>query len=1067
MALTTQYLETRLKSAGIDDPDRYGISADPDGNITIKARRLDDGATVFYKPDLCKCCGKPYNRKERRSVFCSDKCAAKGPNKKDFNKDRKFLPYQVKRLHPDVLRQNPTLPKYLSPTGQPARPVPGPLALRHGVTGGAVVLVEGALKAFALDARGVESIAFPGISIYRIDDDLRAYLRRRQPDQLFVMYDGDALQLKAKADQVPSSRRPEDFYNSARRFAAQFFDFAKETGLQTRLYFSMVRPDSPHKGVDDVLEVNDRAAVVDDLLLLDQARDYFTSFKLKRSTYDRTLRAFFGLDLYRNFHALHADQLNDAPFRYKGAIYQRTVDGDLLDQTEYFRIPEDPHRVEVPTLRLTIDKYLDEQADTLRRYLREYPRLAISAPTGSGKTTFFRKLHKVTGKKVVIAVPTRILAQQNAGPGVYALYGHVTAAKKAKAANSKTVVATYDTLRHVDDLENRLLVVDEAHNLVAQYGSKEKPFRADTLRHVVEAFDRARGVVLISGTMPRILCKECDFTLVEVTRRQNTRVRVRTIESTGTKAYHLTSCLLDQLDRLDFDGGKIHFVLYNNGAELEAVRDHLTRSGRLTADQIEVVTRSTYDDGEKRIYDQLATQQRVVSDVRLVLSSCLLAEGINIENPNIGRVYAVGTHDADLVRQYAARFRNVDTLDLFCILPKETDLRDAFGISAALQLQQDVEAAQLAARHLDQIRAEMVDDFDADELPYLDQITGAQSYEYRSRFVNVYQDESGAARVDLLRILAAIRERQLSSGNNAYFLTRLLETPNFALYGTHDATPSEYTTDAVKAAHDERTAAQREILDQLRADLTEQPAAVVGALGIHYQETGNRHGVADLVATTADLPADQHATDAAKYHHQHAKTFTDRKARGMVRDYCKMTFAGLDQDAKAAQLKDWTTSKFARYWRTLEMVALFAIYEDRNKRKHLDPVERFDVRALLKVRESIERAAGPGGTLSAADLLDAVQRPFRRIRYDRTLDSPIVEQLATITAAKADALLRELFDVTTTTTCAGGTAYQIVQKWSFENMHFLHGAPSSISRKPLKILALRRGNVGKCQFTEV
>lgn len=1033
MALTTSYLQTRTQSAGINDPDRYGISADQRGNLLIKVRSLDTGAAVIY---------------------------SKG------NYQGKTV-YQVRRLHPDVLRQNPTLPKYLSPEGQPARPVPGPLALRHGITGGAVVLVEGAFKAFALDVCGVESVAFPGIAQYKLDDDLRAYLRRRQPDTLFIMYDADALHLKAKADKIPTSRRAEDFHRSAHRFASQFFDFAKDAGLQTRLFFSMVRPDSPQKGVDDVLEANDRAAVVDDLLRLEDARDYFTAFELKRSTYDRTLRDFFGLDLYRHFHALHADQLNDAPFRYRKTTYQRTVDGDLLDQTEFFRVLDDPHRVEVPTLRLVVDRYLDEQADTLRRYLREYLRLAISAPTGSGKTTYFRKLHKVTGKKVVICVPTRILAKQNDGPGVYALYGHVTAAKKAKAANAKTIVCTYDTLRHVDDLENRLLVVDEAHNLVAQYGSKDKPFRADALRHVVEAFDRARGVVLISGTMPRLLCKTFDFTLVDVQRRQNPRVRVRTIEATGTKARHLTACLLDQLDRLDFDGGKIHFVLYNNGAELEAVRDHLTRSGRLTADQVEVVTRSTYDDGEKRIFDQLATQQRVVSDVRLVLSSCLLAEGINVTNQNIGRVYAVGTHDADLVRQYAARFRNVDTLDLFMILPKETDTRDAFGISAALELQQAIESAHLAARHLDQLRAEIADDFDPDELPYLDQITGAQAYEYRSRFVNVYQDESGAARVDLLRILAAIRERQISSGNNAYFLTRLLETPNFALYGTHDATPSEHITEAVKAAHDERHAAQREVLDTLRADLAEQPTAVVGALAAHYDETKNRHGGADLVATAADLLEDQHATDANKYHHQHAQAFADKKARRMVRDYCKMHFAGLDDDAKAAQLATWTPAKFARYWRTLETVALFAIYEDRNKRKHLDPVERFDVRALLKVRESIERAAGPGGTLSADDLLDAVQRPFRRIRYDRTLDSPIVEQLATITAAKADALLRELFDVTTTTTCAGGTAYQIVQKWSFENMHFLHGAPSSISRKPLQILALRRGNVGKCQFTEV
>lgn len=1031
--LSQSYLQTRLQSAGITDPDRYGISADQDGSLLIKVRSLDTGDAVIY---------------------------SKG------NYQGKTV-YQVRRFHPDVLRKNPDLPKYLSPKDQPARPVPGPLALRHGVTGGAVVLVEGALKAFALDAAGVESIAFPGISNYKLDGDLRAYLRRRQPDHLVIMYDADALNIKAKADRLPDSVRPESFYHSARRFASNFFDFAKDAGLQTRLYFCMVRPDSPQKGVDDVLEANDRAAVVDDLLLLDQARDYFTAFRLKRSTYDRTLRDFFGLDLYRHFHARHADQLADAPFRYGGTVYQRAVDGDLLDQSEFFRVLEDPYRVDVPTLRLTVDKYLDEQADTLRAYLREYPRLAIAAPTGSGKTTYFRKLYKATGKKVVICVPTRILAKQNDGSGVYALYGRATAAKKAKAANSKTVVCTYDTLRHVDDLENRLLVVDECHNLIAQYGSKEKPFRADTLRHVVEAFDRARGVVLISGTMPRQLCKARDFTLVDVQRRQNPRIRLHAIEATGTKAQHLTACLLDQLDRLDFDGGKIHFSLFNDGEQLEAVRDHLVNAGRLTADQIEVVTRSTYDAGQKRIYDQLATQQRVVSDVRLVLSSCLLAEGLNIKNPNIGRVYAVGTRDADLVRQYAARFRNVDTLDLFTILPKENDLRDGFGEPAALQLQQGIESAELAARHLDQLRAELVDDFDADELPYLDQIRTAQAYEYRSRFVNVYQDDTGATRVDLLRILSGIRDRQLQTSNNAYFLTRLLETPNFALYGTHDATPAEHITDAVKAAQDERTAAQRANLDRLRLDLTENPAAVVGALAMHYQATGNRHGGADLVATAADLLTEDHATDAAKYYHQHAKDFDDKKARRLVRDFCKMHFAGLDDDATAAQLATWTPSTFRRYWRTLETVALFEIYDDRNKRKHLDTGERFDVRALLKIRESIERAAGPGGTLTASDLLEAVQKTFRRTRYDRTLDSPVFDYLTKITAAQADGLLRELFDVTTTTTCAGGTAYQVVQKWTFENMHFLHGTPDAIRRKPLQILTLRRGNISKCQFTEL
>ena len=935
-----------------------------------------------------------------------------------------FEPYTVKRLHPEALRNNPNLPKYLHPKGAPAHPMPGPNAIkahRQEITGGTVFFIEGYFKAVALDRHGIEVTAFSGISTYRIKEDVLAYLAKRKPDRVVILYDGDATAIKAPKDGAPwSDRRPRDFVASAAGFARQFFALQEQINPEALLYFAMVKPQSQHKGFDDLLQHTTPEEVLEELEELPKDGQHVQALRLHRTTYLAKLRKFFNLDTYRHFYEAHRAEIGTAPFRFEKRTYQTAGIGNLLhNSTPQYTLQDDPYKADQGGHRLAVKKYLEEITPELDRLLKEEARLAIEAPTGSGKTTFFASLPKRTGQRVVVAVPTVNLAKQQAGKvrGAVPLHGRGNPTKSNKAAEAQLVFCTYDTLHQLPDVHRRIVVVDEAHNLVNQFGQVAdtyNPFRADTLRKVLELASQGKKAVFLSGTMPPLLAQALGATLVQVTRQDSNKVQVHVLEADGVAPDKLTAATLAELQRIDYTADRLHFVFMNNTEQLEAIRAHLVKAGHLEASQVEVITRRTVNQGNRRGFNSIIQKEELPGGIKLVLSTCLISEGVNINNRNIGRVLYTGNRCADTFRQYVARFRNVPTLDVWAILPRENNLRERFlksDVAKMLNRCQRTAALQVqfAEEELAEVRAGMA----PEELEHLAEIE-AEKGTYQSLLFNlIYIGQDNTPRPDVLRILAIVREEKLRGINNAYFLQEITAAPNIELYSHGAANVGEHTTEAVKDATAARIEAQRAFLAETLEALPGNGPTLARALHLYYQDTGNRKSRAELEELAEDVLAQGSEIEGRTYLNQHLAQLEDKGARRAIRDYCKMRFAEMTAEEITAELDNYDPQRIGEMWRQWQAMATRHRYESRATRKDMHQLHSLEAKAKILIEKHLAKAAeeDTGEGLTAEEITAAIMQPLSRSRYDKVKAAMVRDRAAVISPQKAVMIARELFDI--------------------------------------------------------
>ena len=1005
------YFSERTKALNLSPRqarDTYGIKPAPCGGILQEVKDFD-GIRRTYLPERNR---RRYDQaRARRSDFVLHEAAY-------------FEPYTVKRLHPEALRNNPNLPKYLHPKGAPAHPMPGPNAIkahRQEITGGTVFFIEGYFKAVALDRHGIEVTAFSGISTYRIKEDVLAYLAKRKPDRVVILYDGDATAIKAPKDGAPwSDRRPRDFVASAAGFARQFFALQEQINPEALLYFAMVKPQSQHKGFDDLLQHTTPEEVLEELEELPKDGQHVQALRLHRTTYLAKLRKFFNLDTYRHFYEAHRAEIGTAPFRFEKRTYQTAGIGNLLhNSTPQYTLQDDPYKADQGGHRLAVKKYLEEITPELDRLLKEEARLAIEAPTGSGKTTFFASLPKRTGQRVVVAVPTVNLAKQQAGKvrGAVPLHGRGNPTKSNKAAEAQLVFCTYDTLHQLPDVHRRIVVIDEAHNLVNQFGQVAdtyNPFRADTLRKVLELASQGKKAVFLSGTMPPLLAQALGATLVQVTRQDSNKVQVHVLEADGVAPDKLTAATLAELQRIDYTADRLHFVFMNNTEQLEAIRAHLVKAGHLEASQVEVITRRTVNQGNRRGFNSIIQKEELPGGIKLVLSTCLISEGVNINNRNIGRVLYTGNRCADTFRQYVARFRNVPTLDVWAILPRENNLRERFlksDVAKMLNRCQRTAALQVqfAEEELAEVRAGMA----PEELEHLAEIE-AEKGTYQSLLFNlIYIGQDNTPRPDVLRILAIVREEKLRGINNAYFLQEITAAPNIELYSHGAANVGEHTTEAVKDATAARIEAQRAFLAETLEALPGNGPTLARALHLYYQDTGNRKSRAELEELAEEVLAEASEIEGRTYLNQHREQLEDKGARRAIRDYCKMRFAEMTAEEITAELDNYNRQRIGQMWRQLQHLATRHRYERKRERPTMHHLHSLEAKALGLIEKHLAKAAeaDTGEGLTAEEITTAIMAPLRRGRYDNILNEIVTDRAAEISAQKAVIIAKTLFEV--------------------------------------------------------
>ena len=1089
------YFEQRCEKLGIstEDASFYGLHEDPHGNIQIRIFH-PDGQPVTYIP-------------KDKHIKKTAKTQKGNGVVSDITVDVYRQPLHILRYTPDNLeRINEQRKRECEAKGEEFKPA-GKYKFQAKIetgmwvdasytpvswgayntrkTGGTIYFTEGQLKAIAMAARGYECVAFSGISVFRIDPKMRAYLQAHQPDHVVIVYDNDGRQLsKKQGGTVVSTNRLTNFQKSATKFAGQLFDLIKLEGLSTKVWFSPVAEGQPAKGLDDLFEHygDDKTCEALDAIIKGKGKStgLFSPMRLSVSSYKNKLLDWYGTRTHVHTYARYGGEIGENPFTFAGAIYQRVSTGgtDLFSPTgDRFRLVKvdksgkvrkcDPFEAEVDATEIKVTKYLTEAEAALDAIIQDNDRLCIDAPTGVGKTAFwigYQKGSKFvpgfarrTGQRVVIVVPTVLQANQlKKYPGVASIYGSVSVDMRTAANIAEVVVCTYETLHWVPDIERRILVIDEAHNLVNSYGGVDelgkavgKEFRAKPLRNMLRISKQAKKTIFISGTPSHALCRELGCKFVKVKRTINTQVHIRHIEAATSSNTELSVQAMAEMRKVNWAEGKVHFVFWNSTQQLEELRKHLISNKLLKAHEIEIITRPHVDGGEYHSYNDIVSTG-VIRGKKLILSSCIIAEGVNILNENVGNVYMVNTRCIDSFRQYIARFRRMDRINVISIRPPETALPRIFLKQSHKRIEELKEEAKIQAMAINNQIDEHASEFMDDELALGFHNLYEEFNDQQRQVFTLTCNADGRAEVDMLRIMAAERERMTRYMNNAYFYDRLSKYDGIQFEADQPGSDDQQTEElreGMKVTAKEMRAIRKASIQACADMLLSQPSVVIMAYLLYCERSKNRHALKAIYNRVPDLlikEAEQARTYkmAKDFIETYEDAFKHRHLQPIINAFMRMHGAGIDADTIREYIQDFNPERFKRVWQQFSAFIDQHMYEDSYLRRHMEPVHKAEVKARIRISKKVAEYSALTGTQLIQVMKDALKykRPYlKEERKNEKVDFPrytVKTELVNSTdfsAEQARTILHSMFDVSEVKYCTF-TEFQIHGQYGIDTV---------------------------------
>ncbi|PAV29258.1 hypothetical protein CIL05_12745 [Virgibacillus profundi] len=311
-----------------------------------------------------------------------------------------------------------------------------------------------------------------------------------------------------------------------------------------------------------------------------------------------------------------------------------------------------------------------------KQLLDRNEKLLVDSPTGSGKTTaFINAMKELAAEDVsesnffILAVPTIALVDQLAKKhnllpvksGDRTMFKSKGTLHNYTEKGNRVVVSTYDmTSRIVKFLRNEYnhfrfsITVDEIHKFVTDYNKGYRYLAVRSLEGVSKEFEVVSYIGL-SGTPDEVYKNQFDKVIEFKKNNQASPAksfRVFTYKDRKNEMPYLIQLIKAYV--LLADARLLVFIQSKKAIkEIESV---------LNKNKIKAVS-LTSDNKDKGMYKQLVEQETVNEDVQVILSTTVIADGINILNdsPNWG-VITVATNTSDLfnistIRQMSNRFR--------------------------------------------------------------------------------------------------------------------------------------------------------------------------------------------------------------------------------------------------------------------------------------------------------------------------------------------------------------------------------------------------------------------------
>ena len=289
-----------------------------------------------------------------------------------------------------------------------------------------------------------------------------------------------------------------------------------------------------------------------------------------------------------------------------------------------------------------IDRYIGEN-NIFNKLLRYKHTLGLS-PTGSGKTRalleMFKEMEellKKMGKKVCFVVPNAIQVEQ-----IQEEYGIKGAWNKADKdlifINNIISCYTWNKFGDIEeDLSNTIVVLDEIHQIY------QDMYRKNTIDKVLLNISKCSNIIDITATPNKLGFANYDY-IIEYKQNQQTNYNIELYENV--------------------DDDKILEIINNSKGKVSVLKDdieYLKSLQNRTNKKSDLIYSDNKD--ENITYKNIVKKGKLIG-ISVLLHTSLFIAGLNIDEPNMTDIIIIGVKDIATIRQYVARYRNLENVNV-------------------------------------------------------------------------------------------------------------------------------------------------------------------------------------------------------------------------------------------------------------------------------------------------------------------------------------------------------------------------------------------------------------------
>lgn len=291
---------------------------------------------------------------------------------------------------------------------------------------------------------------------------------------------------------------------------------------------------------------------------------------------------------------------------------------------------------------IIIEKYIsqhDLSLELAKAKAKDGENSLIVAPTGSGKTySIINMLKRDKKTKSIFIVPNSMNVEQiKVEYNVPGAWGDIPVIPELEKGN--VIVMTWDKFIQLDEeiLKDYIVVLDEVHQTYTEM------FRLNKINKLYDNLECCMGQIHITATPSKLNFETYDYI-----------IKYEIEKKTDYKVF-LYSNINDETI-LKITNNSIKFALFKDDAKyLEFVKQNTVNK------KVDVITKNTREFSNS--YKSIVTNNNI-GNFEGICNTSLLTAGVNIYDPDITDIIIVGIKDPATIRQYCARFRDLERVNV-------------------------------------------------------------------------------------------------------------------------------------------------------------------------------------------------------------------------------------------------------------------------------------------------------------------------------------------------------------------------------------------------------------------